>query len=89
MGRMLADSISKLAEASEQKESVQATPALDEATKEHIRNLDVGIKRLIEEQARSTDSLAEELRGELKLVARTISAGMERRGATTNGEGDK
>lgn len=81
MGRALADSIAKLAEASEQKETAQPAPAMDDATKEHIRNLDVGIKRLIEEQTRSTGSLAEELRGELKLVARTISAGMERRPA--------
>jgi len=61
---------------------------LDEATRQHIRNLDVGIKRLIEEQARSSESLNEGLRGEIRLLARTLSAGLgEREAAAPAAEG--
>lgn len=76
--RALADVIGKLAET----QAVQAKPhepvaVMDDATKQHIRNLDVGIKRLIEEQGRASEALSEDLRGELKLLARTISAGLD------------
>ncbi len=52
-------------------------PVLDDASKQHIRNLDVDIKRLIEEQGRAADTLVDELRAELKLVSRTIAAGLD------------
>jgi len=74
MGRSLADAISQLAEASKPHETA---PALDDASKQHIRNLDVGIKRLIDEQARTSENLVDELRGELKLLSRTIAAGLD------------
>lgn len=76
--RALAAAIEKLAEAQGVKsEPVAAAPAMDEATKSHIRNLDVGIKRLIDEQSRSSQALSDDLRSELKLLARTISAGLD------------
>lgn len=56
--------------------------ALDEATRQHIRNLDVGIKRLIEEQSRAAETLNEGLRGEIRLLARTLSAGLGEREGT-------
>ena len=58
-------------------EPAAPAPAMDDTTKGHIRNLDVGIKRLIDEQARSSEALSEDLRSELKLLARTISAGLD------------
>lgn len=76
--RELTAAIEKLAQAQEVKvEPAPAAPAMDEATKSHIRNLDVGIKRMIDEQSRSSQALSDDLRSELKLLARTISAGLD------------
>jgi hypothetical protein len=74
--RALAGAIEKLAEGSSRDQAAHP-PVLDDASKNHIRNLDVGIKRLIEEQGRQSDMLAEELRAEIKLLARTIAAGLD------------
>ncbi len=82
--KALADAINHLAQTANKPE-VPAVPAMDDATKQHIRNLDVGIKRLIEEQSRSTEMLADELRGELKLLSRTIAAGLDNRGGSEGG----
>ena len=49
------------------------TPALDANTREHIRNTDVQLGRLIEEIGRGRAELSRELRSEIKLVARTIA----------------
>jgi hypothetical protein len=46
---------------------------LDEATRDHIRNTDVQLGRLIEEVGRGRSELSRELRNEIKLVARTIA----------------
>jgi hypothetical protein len=51
----------------------QPPPALDHATREHIRNTDVQLGRLIEEMTRGRHELSRELRNEIKLVARTIA----------------
>lgn len=87
--RALAGAIAKLAEAqaaAARKEAPEPAPALDEMTRTHIRNLDVGIKRLADEQARATESLSDDLRGELKLLARTISAALDAQRTTGDGE---
>ena len=78
--KALAASIAQLAEAHAKTAAIEPpapAPAMDDTTKGHIRNLDVGIKRLIDEQARASESLSEDLRSELKLLARTISAGLD------------
>ncbi len=76
--RALTAAIEKLAKAQEVTvDPAPAVPAMDEATKSHIRNLDVGIKRMIDEQSRSSQALSDDLRSELKLLARTISAGLD------------
>ena len=70
--------IAKLSEVHNQPaKTVAPTAVMDDATKQHIRNLDVGIKRLIDEQARTSEALSDDLRSELKLLARTISAGLD------------
>jgi hypothetical protein len=46
----------------------------DEATRGHIRNLDVYMTRLLEETVNGRTFLASELRSEIKLLARTIAA---------------
>ncbi len=55
-----------------------AQPAtMDEAAKSHLRNIDVGIKRLLEEQSRSQEHLTDDLRSEIKLLSRTMAAGLD------------
>ena len=47
---------------------------MDEATRTHIRNLDVYLSRLTEEMSSGRDDLIQQLRSEIKLLARTIAA---------------
>ena len=47
---------------------------LDEATRSHIRNLDVYMARLLEELASGRDDVVQQVRSEIKLLARTIAA---------------
>jgi len=46
---------------------------LDEATREHIRNTDAKLGRLIEEISHGREEMTRELRAEIKLVSRTIA----------------
>ena len=58
----------------------QARPGLDEASRNHLRNLDVYVVRLLEETSQGRNQMIAELRSEIKLLARTIAAlGDERR----------
>ena len=50
------------------------TFGIDEATREHIRNVDVQLRRLLEELAVNRDLTIGEIRSEIKLLARTIAA---------------
>ena len=47
---------------------------VDEATRAHVRNIDLYMTRLVEETVSGRVQLAEELRSEIKLLARTIAA---------------
>lgn len=47
---------------------------MDEQTQTHIRNLDVYVARLLEELSTGRDDLIQQLRSEIKLLARTIAA---------------
>lgn len=54
---------------------------IDEATRAHIRNLDVHVGRLVEELAVGREELVNQVRSEIKLLARTMAAlaeGVER-----------
>ncbi len=55
-----------------------------EALLAHQRNLEAGLARLIDESVRNRTALADELRGEFRLLARTIAS---TRGATPPGDG--
>jgi hypothetical protein len=46
---------------------------LDQTTRDHIRNTDIQLARLIDELSRGRAELSRELRNEIKLVARTIA----------------
>ncbi|MBW7852493.1 MAG: flagellar motor protein MotA [Rhodospirillales bacterium] len=58
--------IARLAESSSQ--------GVDEATRGHIRNLDVTLSRALEDLAAGRDEVIREMRSEFKLLARTIAA---------------
>lgn len=47
---------------------------MDEQTRSHIRNLDVYLTRLTEELSSGREELVQQLRSEIKLLARTIAA---------------
>ena len=49
------------------------TGGLDQTTRDHIRNTDIQLGRLIDELSRGRAELSRELRNEIKLVARTIA----------------
>lgn len=51
-----------------------AMGGIDEATAAHIRNIDVYMTRLLEETVAGRTQLIDELRSELKLLARTVAA---------------
>jgi chromosome segregation ATPase len=48
--------------------------ALDDATRAHIRNLDIYMERLLAETANGRDHMVQEIRSEIRLLARTIAA---------------
>jgi len=52
----------------------QASGALDDATRAHIRNLELYLARLLEEMIQGRNQLSAEIRSEIKLLARTIAA---------------
>lgn len=57
-----------------------AHAGLDEASRTHIRNLDVYMARMLEETAAGRTQIVQELRSEIKLLARTIAALSEETG---------
>ncbi len=60
--------------------NANATSGMDEATQTHIRNLDVYVARLLEELVAGRDDIVQQLRSEIKLLARTIAASSDRFG---------
>jgi len=46
---------------------------LDDASRAHLRNLDVYVTRMLEESATGRDQMIEEFRREFKLLARTMA----------------
>jgi ElaB/YqjD/DUF883 family membrane-anchored ribosome-binding protein len=55
-------------------ESQQPAGGMDDATKDHIRNLDVRLERLLSDQSQGRDQMVKEIRNEIRLLARTIAA---------------
>ncbi len=52
----------------------QKSTAFDEASRTHLRNLDDAINRLVEETASGRSAIANDVRAEIRLLARTIAA---------------
>jgi len=53
---------------------VEGDSGFDEATRNHIRNMDVYLARLLDESVQGRTQMTHELRSEIKMVARTIAA---------------
>ena len=76
------DLLIRLAEAQSQMKNlltaiVDGTPAaggFDDASRTHIRNLDVRLEHLIKEMGSGRDQAVQEIRGEIRLLTRTIAA---------------
>jgi hypothetical protein len=66
----LRPALQKLAESGDRR----GGEGLDEQTRGHIRNIEVYIARLIEELSRGRRETVEEVRSEIKILARTIAA---------------
>lgn len=54
--------------------SLPTTGELDEATRAHIRNLDVYMARLVDDIGAGREEIIKQVRSEIKLLARTIAA---------------
>jgi hypothetical protein len=67
--------LSKLTEAAN-----QGAFGLDTASREHIRAVEVHLRRLLEQMSDNRDQTVSEIRGEIKLLARTIAALAEETG---------
>lgn len=67
--------LGRLAEA-----SGQGGLGMDNATRTHIRNLDIHLSRLLEDVSSGRHQMVQELRSEIKLLARTIAALSEEEG---------
>lgn len=60
---------------------------LDEASRGHLRNVDVAVQRLSDELARGREYTVKEVRSEIKLLARTIAALAEEPGPSPDAGG--
>ncbi|WP_281300674.1 MULTISPECIES: MotA/TolQ/ExbB proton channel family protein [unclassified Iodidimonas] len=65
-------------------QSLDQPAGLDDASKTHLRNIDVGIRQLLEDQSRSGNKSAELLRSEIKLLARTLATALDRKTPTSS-----
>jgi hypothetical protein len=54
--------------------SNESNNGMGEATQSHIRNIDLHIARLLEEISNGRDDITQQMRSEIKLLARTIAA---------------
>ncbi len=52
----------------------QPAGGMDDATRDHIRNLDLRLERLLTDNTKGRDHVVKEIRGEIRLLARTIAA---------------
>ena len=55
----------------------QQRTGLDEASRTHLRSIDVNLMRMVEENAESRSRMVDELRSEIKVLARTLAATAE------------
>lgn len=73
----LADNQSDLKTILERLVNNDSRSAIDEATQKHIRNIDLHMARLLKETSTGRDDIIQQMRSEIKLLARTIAASKE------------
>ena len=56
-------------------ETTRAAVGMDDVTREHIRSIDGHLSRLATDLSHGREDMVRELRGEIRLIARTIAAG--------------
>jgi hypothetical protein len=61
--------LARLADGNDRREG-----ALDDATRSHIRNIEVYLARMLEEMSQGRSQTVEEIRSEIKILSRTIAA---------------
>lgn len=57
--------------------ALKSPAPMDEAARNHLRNLDQHVKHLVDDSERSRDQFINDIRGEIKLLARTIGAAVD------------
>ncbi len=62
---------------------------LDEASRQHLRNMDLGMKRFLDEQAKAHNTMADILRSEMRILARTLATALEHKAKPPRSEGEK
>ncbi|MFQ5533605.1 MAG: hypothetical protein ACE5EM_02130 [Sphingomonadales bacterium] len=68
--------LTRIGQTLDQLGQAQEKSALDDASKEHLRNLDVHLARMLAEISQGRTMLVDELRSEIKLLSRTLAAVM-------------
>ncbi|MFN3233026.1 MAG: flagellar motor protein MotA [Alphaproteobacteria bacterium] len=58
-------------------DSMRGNQGLDDASKDHLKNLDVHVAQLQQNMAQGRNQLMDELRSEIKLLARTIAGALD------------
>ncbi|WND01865.1 MotA/TolQ/ExbB proton channel family protein [Temperatibacter marinus] len=76
----ISKALNKLADQSDQPPQ-PPQPMMDSASRSHLSNIDVGIKALLDSSTKANEQLSEDLRKEIRVLSRTIAAGLE--GSTT------
>jgi hypothetical protein len=66
--------LNRIAEQGDQAQAEAPNGGMDEATKDHIRNLDVHLSQMVSDTASGRDQIVREIRNEIRLLARTIAA---------------
>ena len=83
---ILAEKMSSVADQikNNQKIMQNSSGGMDEATKDHIRNLDISMARLIEETSQGNKRLTSDLRAEIKILAKTFAVTMDKVSSGSN-----
>ena len=83
---ILAEKMSAVADQikNNQKIMQNSSGGMDEATKDHIRNLDISMARLIEEISQGNKRLTSDLRAEIKILAKTFAVTMDKVSSGSN-----
>lgn len=67
----------------------QADSGIDQASRDHLRNMDVHLTRLLADSATGRERMIDELRAELKLLSRTISTALDQQRRLGGGDGGR